>query len=115
MERFSREHSRKGVGNPQLHSDGPGLGGAFTFILFIFLFETCFLKEILEKDVDLQFKKTCSSCCTRPTNISGKSDRHIWGISEPDAMHPKVLRPTNDSVSTQLQPFPAGRTTACCP
>jgi hypothetical protein len=81
MERFSREHSRKGVGNPQLHSDGPGLGGAFTFILFIFLFETCFLKEILEKDVDLQFKRTYSSCCTRPTNISGKSSSYIGSIS----------------------------------
>jgi hypothetical protein len=97
MERFSREHSRKRVGNPphhpgfQLHSNGPGLGGAFTFVLFIFLFETCFLKEILEKDVDLQFKKTYSSCCTRPTNISGKSDRHIGGISRAGCHAPKSL------------------------
>ena len=45
------------------------------------LFETWFLKEVLEKGVDLQFKKTYSSCCTRPTNMSGESNRHIGGIS----------------------------------
>jgi hypothetical protein len=31
---------------------------------------------------------------------------------EPDLVHPKVMGPTNDLVSGQLHPFPAGETTS---
>jgi hypothetical protein len=56
------------------------------------VFETCFLKEMLKKDVGLQY------LLIYLVSLIG-----TFGASpEPDAMHPKVLRPTNDPVSTQL-------------
>ena len=64
-----------------------------------------FLKEMLKKDVGLQY------LLIYLVSLIG-----TFGASpEPDAMHPKALRPTNDPVSTQLQLFPAGRTTARYP
>jgi hypothetical protein len=56
------------------------------------LFETCFLKEMLKKDVGLQY------LLIYLVSLIGT----LGASPEPDAMHPKVLRPTDHPVSTQL-------------
>jgi hypothetical protein len=56
------------------------------------LFEACFLKEMLKKDVGLQY------LLIHLVSLIGT----LGASPEPDAMYPKVLRPTNDPVSTQL-------------
>jgi hypothetical protein len=58
------------------------------------LFETCFLKEMLKKELGLQYLLIYLIYLVSLIGTLGASP-------EPDAMHPKVLRPTNDPVSTQ--------------